>query len=204
MYEFRRERPVAYANAMPLSCAREQQTPRVEQGSRHIVTVSAEAAGRLYVESLQHYRLTIAVSCLVQPMAGDRVCVIADGRCLVITEILSRQQTDTAMTLECRSAHLRIVAPEIELHGRKRLTLKSPDFSLLTRSSRWVAKTLHQVSQCLFVRSQHASRQVEGTDTLQARHIRQEAQQSLVMQGEMASLKASAVLKIDGGQVHVG
>lgn len=141
---------------------------------------------------------------LVQPLAGDRVCVIVDGDKLVITEILSRQQANAVMTLDSRCANLRIVAPEIELQGGKRLTLRSPHFTLLTRSSRWVAETLHQISQRLFVRSKHASRRVEETDEVLAKHIIQDARQSLVINSEIGSLKSSAVLKIDGGQIHMG
>ncbi|MGP2741388.1 DUF3540 domain-containing protein, partial [Serratia nevei] len=83
-------------------------------------------------------------------------------------------------------------------------TLRSPHFTLLTRSSRWVAETLHQISQRLFVRSKHASRRVEETDEVLAKHIIQDARQSLVINSEIGSLKSSAVLKIDGGQIHMG
>ncbi|HGM6744742.1 TPA: DUF3540 domain-containing protein, partial [Serratia marcescens] len=175
-----------------------------EQGGRKVVTLAADANGGLYVDGMRAHCLAVATSCLVQPLAGDRVCVIADGDKLVITEILSRQQANAVMTLDSRCANLRIVAPEIELQGGKRLTLRSPHFTLLTRSSRWVAETLHQISQRLFVRSKHASRRVEETDEVLAKHIIQDARQSLVINSEIGSLKSSAVLKIDGGQIHMG
>ena len=171
---------------------------------RQVVTLAADANGGLYVDGMRAHCLAVATSCLVQPLAGDRVCVIVDGDKLVITEILSRQQAHAVMTLDSRSANLRIVAPEIELQGGKRLTLRSPHFTLLTRSSRWVAETLHQISQRLFVRSKHASRRVEETDEVLAKHIIQDARQSLVINSEIGSLKSSAVLKIDGGQIHMG
>lgn len=171
---------------------------------RKVVTLAADANGGLYVDGMRAHCLAVATSCLVQPLAGDRVCVIVDGDKLVITEILSRQQANAVMTLDSRCANLRIVAPEIELQGGKRLTLRSPHFTLLTRSSRWVAETLHQISQRLFVRSKHASRRVEETDEVLAKHIIQDARQSLVINSEIGSLKSSAVLKIDGGQIHMG
>ncbi|WP_232290989.1 DUF3540 domain-containing protein [Pseudomonas chlororaphis] len=174
------------------------------QGQVLVVDVQAGADGLLQVEGMPAYTLVLATSCLVQPLAGDRVHGVVDGRQLVITAILSRRQADTLMTLDSGSAPLHIVAPHIEIHGRQRLALHSADFSLLTRSSRWVADTLNQVSRRLFVRCEHASRKVAYTDQVQARHIAQDAQQSFVMNSEIASLKSSAVLKIDGGQVHVG
>lgn len=178
--------------------------PQMEQGSRKIVTLETDANGLLYVDEMCAYSLAVATSCLVQPLDGDRVCVIVDGMQLVITEILSRRQENSIMTLDSQCASLRIVAPEIELHSTQKLTLHSPDFTLLTRSSRWIADTLHQISQRLFVRSKHASREVEQTDEVQAKHIVQDAHQSFVMKSEIGSLKSSAVLKIDGGQIHVG
>ncbi|MGN7973005.1 DUF3540 domain-containing protein [Serratia sp. 22264] len=205
MYKSRREQHQkggANTSVAPLRLV--SRAPRAEQGSRKVVTLEADANGGLYVDGMRAYCLAVATSCLVRPLEGDRVCVIVDGTKLVITEILSRRQENTLMTLDSRCASLRIVAPEIELHGAKRLMLHSPDFTLLTRSSRWIADTLHQISQRLFVRSGYASRKVDQTDEVQAKHIVQDADQSFVMKSEIGSLKSSAVLKIDGGQVHVG
>lgn len=175
-----------------------------EQGCRKLVTVTADEEGRLYAEGEKTYGLAVATSCLLQPITGDRVSAIVDGAQLIITDILSRQQTNAVMTLNSQQSSLRIMAPEIELHGERKLMLHSPSFMLLTRSSQWFADTLHQISRHLFVRSEHASRKVEQTDETRAKHIVQDAQQSLVMTSEIGSLKSSAVLKIDGGQVHVG
>lgn len=204
MYKFRKEQQQLYTNGQAVSLPWVNRDPCIRQGSRKVVTLASDASGVLYIDGMRTYCLMVATSCLVQPLDGDRVCVIVDGGQLVITEILSRRQVNAAMTLDSCGARLRIVAPEIELHGSKRLTLRSPNFTLLTRSSRWIAETLHQVSQRLFVRSQHASRKVEQTDELQAKHIMQDARHSFVMKSEIGSLKSSAVLKIDGGQVHMG
>ena len=202
MYKSRREHQKVYANAGNAFAVGAQRSACRTRG-RKVVTLAADANGGLYVDGMRAHcggRHQLPV----QPLAGDRVCVIVDGDKLVITEILSRQQANAVMTLDSRCANLRIVAPEIELQGGKRLTLRSPHFTLLTRSSRWVAETLHQISQRLFVRSKHASRRVEETDEVLAKHIIQDARQSLVINSEIGSLKSSAVLKIDGGQIHMG
>lgn len=204
MYKSAKEHQKVHTNnnVTPLHVLAKASAP--EQGSCVVVDVQAHANGQLYVVDMPAYGLKVATSCLVQPLAGDRVYGVVDGQHFVITAILFRQQADAVMTLDSRCANLRIVAPEIEIEGSRRLTFRSSDFTLLTRSCRWVADTLHQVSKRLFVLTQHASRKVEQTDETQAKHILQEARGSYVMKGEIASLKASAVLKIDGGQVHVG
>lgn len=204
MFKSAKEHQKVYANFNVTPLHMMAKASALEQGSRVVVDVQAHASGQLYVNDMPAYGLTVATSCLVQPLAGDRVYGVVDGQHLVITAILSRQQADAVMTLDSRCASLRIVAPQIEIEGSQRLTFHSPNFTLLTRSSRWVADTLHQVSKRLFIRTQHASRKVEQTDETQAKHIVQDAEQSFVIKSEIASLKASAVLKIDGGQVHVG
>lgn len=204
MYEYAREPSTLKAHDKVTPLHVPAHNGGLAQGHVLVVDVQAGADGQLQVEGMPTYTLAVATSCLVQPLAGDRVHSVVDGRQLVITAILSRRQTGVPVTFDSRSASLHIVAPHIEIHGRRQLVLRSADFSLLTRTSRWVADTLHQVSRLLFVRSEHASRKVAHTDQVQARHIAQEARQSFVMNSEIASLKSSAVMKIDGGQVHMG
>lgn len=203
MYEYAHEPPLLQSHGQVRLMNMHPHSDGLASG-HVLVNLQANADGQLQVEGMPAYTLSLATSCLVQPLPGDRVYGVVDGQKLVITAILSRRQSDALMTLDSGSVPLHIVAPSIEIRSRQRLALQSADFSLLTRSSRWVADTLHQVSKRLFVRSEHASRKVAHTDLVQARHIAQDAQQSFAMNSEIASLKSSAVLKIDGGQVHMG
>ena len=169
-----------------------------------MVTLAADANGGLYVDGMRAHCLAVATSCLVQPLAGDRVCVIVDGDKLVITEILSRQQANAVMTLDSRCANLRIVAPEIELQGGKRLTLRSPHFTLLTRSSRWSRRNAAP-NLSTPVCAQQARKPAGGGNRRGAGEAHHSGcRQSLVINSEIGSLKSSAVLKIDGGQIHMG
>ena len=52
---------------------------------RKVVTLAADANGGLYVDGMRAHCTAVATSCTVQPLAGDRVCVIVDGDKLVIT-----------------------------------------------------------------------------------------------------------------------
>ncbi|HFI5335096.1 TPA: DUF3540 domain-containing protein [Serratia liquefaciens] len=204
MYKFKKVHQTDYGIGKVASLQLINKNLLTEQPVRKVVILVADANGVLYVDNMEAYSLVVATSCLVQPLAGDRVCVVVDGSLVVITDILFRQQENEIITLGDHRATLRIVASEIELCGGKRLTINTPELTLLARSSRWIAETLQQISQRLFVRSQHASRQIAQTDEVMAKHIVQDAQQSFVMKSEIGSLKSSSVLKIDGGQVHVG
>ncbi|HGM5910951.1 TPA: DUF3540 domain-containing protein, partial [Serratia marcescens] len=83
MYKSRREHQKVYANARVTPLQLVRSAPLPEQGGRKVVTLAADANGGLYVDGMRAHCLAVATSCLVQPLAGDRVCVIADGDKLV-------------------------------------------------------------------------------------------------------------------------
>lgn len=176
----------------------------LQSGLQVITEIHEDADGRCYLSGYAWLDLQVATSCLVQPMVGDRVSAIVDQQHLYITAVLSRKAQKVPLVLNSGETPLHIMASTMELHSSERMGIYTPHFSLITRTTQWLAETMHQISQRLFVRAQHAHRQVENTDTVQAKHINQEAGQSYVMDSEIASLNAKAVLKIDGGQVHMG
>lgn len=156
---------------------------------------------------LQHHvelTLLTATSCLVQPQTGDLVSAVLCQRQAFVTAILQRLQPEAPLILSSGNVPLHLLAPALEIHSPERVEIHTGNFSLLARTTRWVAKTLHQVADTLLVRAKHAYRQVENTDQLQARHISQQAEQSLIINSQIGSLNASAVLRIDGGQIHMG
>lgn len=156
---------------------------------------------------LQHHvelTLVTAASCLIQPQTGDLVSAVLYQRQAFVTAVLQRQQPETPLVLSSGNVPMHLLAPALEIHSPERVEIHTGNFSLLARTTLWVAKTLHQVADTLFVRAKHADRQVENTDRVQARHINQQAEQSLLINSRIGSLNASAVLRIDGGQIHMG
>lgn len=161
-------------------------------------------SGRLTLHHHAECMLVTAASCLVQPQTGDLVSALLCQHQAFVTAILQRQQPDTPLILSSGNTPMHLLAPVLEIHSPERLDIYTGNFSLLARTAQWVSKTLHQVTDSLFVQAKHAHRQVENTDQVHARHISQQAEQSLIINSRIGSLNASAVLRIDGGQIHMG
>ncbi|MHA7847780.1 DUF3540 domain-containing protein [Serratia sp. D1N4] len=166
--------------------------------------VTQDDRGQLCLQHHTALALVTAASCLVQPQAGDLVSAVLCQRQAFVTAVLQRQQPETPLMLNSGNVPLHLLVPALEIHSPERVEIHTSHFSLLAHTSQWVAKTLHQVVDSLFVKAKHAHRQVENTDEVQARHINQQAEQSLIINSRIGSLNASAVLRIDGGQIHMG
>lgn len=160
--------------------------------------------GVVRLSGYENLLATNAASCLFLPELGDLVSAVIARQQIYITAILQRAIPDAPLVMDCGELPLHLVSRTLEIHSPESIEIHTAHFSLAARTSLWVAKTLHQVADSLFIRAKQASREVENTDDVHARHINQHADQSLVMNSRIGSLNASAVLKIDGGQVHVG
>lgn len=160
--------------------------------------------GRLCLQRHGALTLVTATSCLIQPQTGDLVSAVLCQHQVFVTAVLQRQQPASPLVLSSGNVPMHLLAPALEIHSPERVEIHTANFSLLARTTLWVAKTLHQIADTLFVRAKHAHRQVENTDHIQARHINQQAEQSLLINSRIGSVNASAVLRIDGGQIHMG
>lgn len=163
-----------------------------------------DSQGHLYLQHFAELEVITAASCLIAPQPGDRVSAVLYQHQAFVTAILQRRQPDAPLVLNSGNVPLHLLAPALEIHSPERVEIHTGHFSVVARISQWVAKTLHQVVDTLFVQAKHARRQVENTDEVQARHISQHAEQSLLINSHIGSLNASAVLRIDGGQIHMG
>lgn len=166
--------------------------------------VITDAQGGLCLQHHVELEVITAASCLVSPQPGDLVSAVLCQHQVFVTAILQRQQPAAPLVLNSGNVPMHLLAPALEIHSPERVEIHTGHFSVVARLSQWVAKTLHQVVDTLFVRAKHAHRQVENTDEVQARHISQHAEQSLLLNSRIGSLNASAVLRIDGGQIHMG
>ena len=78
------------------------------------------------------------------------------------------------MTLDSRCANAHRGAGD-RTARRQAADVAQPALHAADAQQPLVAETLHQISQRLFVRSKHASRRVEETDEVLAKHIIQDA-----------------------------
>lgn len=181
----------------PVSCA-------LPQGETRLVTLAATPDGHLYIAEEPTVSLHIAVSCLVQPAAGDRVRVIADGNAYWVLDLLLCADPGRALAIQTAHDSLHIDASTLTLRAQQTMTLEAPALSLISRTGNWIAERLNQIAEKVQVRCKSSERLVSEIESIEAGHISHTAKTSYRIDGELTSLNGRTVLKIDGGQVHVG
>lgn len=178
--------------------------PSAPECIARLATLEADKTGLLYIAGYRHRVLKIAVSCLTQPEVGDRVRFIEAGDELIVLDLLSCADTGRCLTLSSQQANLKIYAQQLAIEARDTLSLSSDHLSVVSRTCRWLADCLQQCARFLHQRAVHAERRVEQCDTVLAKHLVQTAEQSYRLESKLAAINASAVLKIDGAQIHMG
>jgi hypothetical protein len=173
-------------------------------GIRHVVTLCRQDDGRLRVAEAPAAELHVAVSCLIEPQAGDRVCVLIDENIWWVTDVLVCADETRPLVLRSAHAALSIEANDLSLHAKQKLTIESPSLTLIGQTSRWLAEKMVQIAGHLQTRCRNAERLVSESDTVQAEHIQHKATSSYRVDSELTAVNGRSVLKIDGGQVHVG
>lgn len=194
---YRTLQPRRRPQARPLS-------PHASESVARLATLQADRRGQLFIDGYRHLALTVATSCLVQPLAGDRVRFTEDGGAAVILDVLSCADTGRCLVLSSRHPAMKICAPALSVEGSHSLSLTSARLSITSRTCRWVAGHLQQYARFLRQHCVRSERQVEQEDSVLAKHIVRSATQSYRLESKLAAIHASAVLKIDGTQIHVG
>lgn len=178
--------------------------PRDTPSVAHTATLGVDSQGQYYLDGYRHYVFKVATSCLTQPEAGDRVRFVEDCGYVVVIDVLYCADSTRGLTLNSSHPQLTLRASKLCLEGQETLALSGKHLSLVSRSCHWVADNFRQIVNLFQQHCEHAQRIIGQTDTLQARHIVQEAQQSYRVDSKLAAINAEAVLKIDGSQIHVG
>lgn len=172
-------------------------------GTQVVAEIREDISGKFYLASYASFDLHISTSCLVMPQHGDRVRAIVDQKCIFITDILLRKSRDP-LILSSHGRELQIISPELVLKGKKSVMIESDKISLFARSSQWVADRMQQITRLLFIQADNAHKKVKHTDEVEAECIQQEAEKFFAIKGRLTSVKGSSVLKVDGGQIHMG
>ncbi len=174
-----------------------------------------------------------AASCLVEPEPGDRVLVSEGASESFILAVLvrasatpTRLSSDGDLTLAARGGRVQIVGERgVSLASPEKVAVVSRDLEVHTVHGRLsfddfgvvgralearlgVAKTcadaIERVAERVVDRVKRAYRFVEDVDQLRAGRIDQRAEGLLTLRAEHAVIAAQKLVKMDGGQVHIG
>lgn len=163
-----------------------------------------------------------AVSCLIEPLVGDRVACLVEGQGTAdgpvwITAVLERPQAaDTEHTLSCegplalRASTLSLAAGRLQIDADQ-AALRCEQADLMGTRLNLIGGTLKAVGSALstvFDRVLHHSRQhlrtTEGLDKVQAGQLVCQASQLLELHGEHTLINGEKLVKARGAQIHFG
>lgn len=198
-------------------------------------TVLSAEPGRYRVATASgEFTCRRAVSCLVEPVAGDRVLMFADaeGPCHVLA-VLEREgdaavelAVDGDAHLVSRGGAVHVRAPEgVRLESAaevtavtKRLRVMADRAELATRAVLAVgekvdaqfgavkvfARTMDRFVDQVVERCKTVVRVVEESETVRAKRVDVKAEELLAIRGENTVVTAEALVKMDGRQIHFG
>lgn len=175
-----------------------------------------------------------AVSCLVEPVVGDRVLMFADaeGPCHVLAVLERVGDATVELTVDgdahlvSRTGAVHVRAPEgIRLEGAAEVTAVTKRFrviaekaELATRtllaageridaqvgSVKLFARTMDRFVDHVMERCKTVVRVVEESETVRAKRVDVKAEELLAIRGENTVVTAESLVKMDGRQIHFG
>ncbi len=188
---------------LPVSECVERVKAELSGGTQIIADIKMNKDGNFYVSSYPDYSVSVSVSCLLSLQEDDRVRAVVDQRQLIVTDILVRKAPG-ALVINSEKRDLHFKAENIVITARKTIDIKGKVLNLFSGTANWVADRMYQLAHLLSVKADDAYREVENCDDVQAKNINHEAKTTLTIKGKLASVKGTAVLKVDGGQIHMG
>jgi hypothetical protein len=182
----------------------------------------------------QHRTIQRAASCPLEPAVGDRVWVVGEAAgSLWAIAVLERAQPGAPATLAFPGDVAVTAGGRLTLHAKDGLDLATPaavgvsagelhvqarkgraaieELSLLARTAFASLTKLTHVGQVLELlvdrvtqHSQHSVRAIEGLDHTSAQTIDYRAERSAHVRAEHAIVDGKELVKLDGGQIHLG
>lgn len=176
---------------------------------------------------------TVAVSCLVKPIDGDRVLVCREGSSTTVLAILDRIQTSACtlqftgdVCLEVPAGDVSIAtAQNLRLTAAKGIQLASTELAITNNITRLVAKTVDVAAHHVKANAQIAGvvaerletvantaiqhltrsmRLIEESDILRAGEVLQTIKRTFSLRSRHSLISAESDVRIDGERIHMG
>jgi len=174
-----------------------------------------------------------AVSCLVEPEAGDVVLLATNARSAWVLAVLERDGAGDA-TLVCEgdlrlqvpngkvtiasqdgielasAADVEVTAAAVKVNAIEgnvvvqRLTMFGDTLRAEIAKVKTIATTVDQTIERLSQRLKRSFKHVEEIDQIRAEQVDYEAKKLMALRAENAVIAADSLVKMDGEQIHVG
>jgi hypothetical protein len=175
-----------------------------------------------------------ATSCLIEPELGDLVLLAVPandpgGYLLAVLEREGKQATLAAagdLVIAAPRGRVTVAASEgLELATPKQLDVRADELRVQARSGRMFLDECAAIVRSMFAsltklthvgevlellvdrvtqRSKHSVRAIEGLDHTQAQNLELQAQNAVHVRATRTVVNGSEVVKVDGGQIHLG
>lgn len=143
---------------------------------------------------------TRALSCLVEPLPGDRVLVVADGDELVILSVISRQAQGAVSLRPANGSDLQVNAPSIGLNADREIDLQAQTSVMLCAPFGAVESVAYSLTQSV------CSSVVTVADSIveKARNVHLTADESIITRARVHSVTADQDLFMDADRINMG
>lgn len=180
---------------------------------------------------LQTWAARRAASCLLEPRVGDRVWFVAEAgppgqQRSYVTAVLERAAGEVPARLSVEGAgEVHVEAEVLRLRAEAKLEIQTDEVrvqgrlasivldecstilrSLFTYASKLttVGKAIETMADRIVSHSKTSQRTVEAIDQVKAGTIDYRAAHSAQIAGEQALVTGTELVKVEGGQIHVG
>jgi hypothetical protein len=214
------------------SVARQRVSVPVEQKVGRVVK-EANGEG-LFGVDLDGYRCEArrAVSCLVEPFVGDTVLAVVHADGIHVLAILDRPSADAPTRLACglnveiqATERISMMAPHVEVNGLvstamrgQNVAVRAVELDVVAGEAtlcghaavveveriKTVAETRETSAERSIERLGHAYRFVRDSEEVHADRLHFTAKQQVSIHGRHSMVTAAELVKLDGGQIHLG
>lgn len=178
-------------------------------------------------------RCSRATSCLIAPALGDTVLLATDGDRAWIIAVLERVEagplaieSEQDIVIKSGAGKLSLQAAQgISIASDARLELQADALQLRAREGNilveqltwlgksalahlgrveWVGNMLEAVSERMRITTRQSFREVEGLEQVRAGMLDQRVEGTATLHADNTIISARELVKLDGGQVHLG
>ncbi|MBN3860278.1 DUF3540 domain-containing protein [Neisseriaceae bacterium PsAf] len=188
----------------PLHKSVHYESEAVTIGQTVIGHICLDVENKLFLDDYPEYPVEIATSCLILPDEGDKVSAIFDGQVMFVVFILEKSKKEEVVTLDFKKNNLKIVAPNIEMSIGKRVIFDTHDYIVRAEKTEFYSSLSKYVYNEIYTVAYNSYKEVKNSEEVKSKNLFIKVSQTYTLRNKIGVIQSDALLKIDGGQVHMG